>query len=246
MKPGLKKLSNLFSSKNLNQPAADEPKCCVKIEAVECKLAIKKTKVDLATVDSDDTEDDTMEADVWVKCDRYILKNADKEIIETGLELTDKHIQYLQYLIKTQFSTIGGLCSTLLQSCQKHSLPKNYLQVVYCSARHHWIVASNMECKKGVVNAYDSLFTFLDVETLNTINNYFGEQNAKRRVQCKMVEIQTQKGTKDCGVFTVAFLTSLAYNQDPADGPIQYYQDRLRSHLYDCFIRGKLIPFPTV
>ena len=48
----LKKLSNLFSSKNLNQPAADEPKCCVKIEVVECEPAIKKAKIDLATVDS--------------------------------------------------------------------------------------------------------------------------------------------------------------------------------------------------
>ena len=36
----LKKLSNLFSSKNLNQPVADEPKCCVKIEAVECELGL--------------------------------------------------------------------------------------------------------------------------------------------------------------------------------------------------------------
>ena len=86
----------------------------------------------------------------------------------------------------------------------------------------------------------------MDEETLNAINIYFGEQNAKRRLQCKMVEVQTQKGTKDCGVFAVAFLTSLAYNQDPADGPIQYCQDHLRSHLYDCFIRGKLVLFPTV
>ena len=133
-------------------PAADEPKYCVKIKAVECEPAIKKPKVDLATVDSDDTKDDTMEADVLIKCDRHILKNADKEIIETGLELIDKHIQYSQYLIKIQFSTIGGLCSTLLQNHQMHSLSKNSLQVVYCSSRRHWIVASNMECKKGVVN----------------------------------------------------------------------------------------------
>ena len=50
---------------------------------------------------------------------------ADKEIIETGMELIDKHIQYAQYLIKKQFSTIGGLCSTLLQGHKKHSLPQN-------------------------------------------------------------------------------------------------------------------------
>ena len=40
-----------------------------------------------------------------------------------------------------------------------------------------------------------------------------------------MQEVQKQKGTKDCGVFVIAFLTSLAYNQDPADGPIQFNQE---------------------
>ena len=242
----LKKLSALFNSRNYDHP--DEPNSSVKFEVVECEAGSKKGEVegkvnDLVTGDSDSTTEDI---DVWVKCDRQILRIADKEIIETGMELTDKHIQYAQYLIKKQFSTIGGLCSTLLQGRKKHSLPQNSLQVIYCSARHHWVVASNMECKKGVVNVYDSLFTTLDEETLDTINNWFGEPNAKRKIQYKMVQVQTQKGTKDCGVFAVAFLTALAYNQDPADGPIEYCQDQLRSHLCHCFIRQKLVPFPVL
>jgi len=87
--------------------------------------------------------------------------------------LTDKQIQYSQYLIKKQFSTIGGLHSTLLQSHQKSKLPENSLQVVHCGARHHWILASNIDCKKGVVNIYDSLFTSLDEETLATVHGYY-------------------------------------------------------------------------
>ena len=154
----LKKLSALFNSKNYDHP--DEPNSSVKFEVVECEAGSKKGEVegkvnDLVTGDSDSTTEDI---DVWVKRDRQILRIADKEIIETGMELTDKHIQYAQYLIKKQFLTIG-LCSTLLQGRKKHSLPQNSLQVIYCSARHHWVVASNMECKKGVVNVYDSLFT---------------------------------------------------------------------------------------
>ena len=112
----------------------------------------------------------------------------------------------------------------MLQNCQKHSLLKNFLQVVYCNARHHCIVVSNMECKKGLVNIYNSLFTSLDEETLMTINNYLGEQNAKCRVQCNVVEAQRQQETKNSGPFVVDFLTSLAYNQDPGDGPIKYCQ----------------------
>ena len=57
-----------------------------------------------------------------------------------------------------------------------------------------------------------------------------------------MIDVQIQKGSKDCGAFTIAFLTSLAYNQDP--GRIVYHQDQLRFHLCDCFTKGKITPFP--
>ena len=92
------------------------------------------------------------------------------------------------------------------------------------------------------MNIYDSLFTSLDEETLATVNSYFGEKGSKRKVRYRMQEVQKQIGTKDCGVFAIAFLTSLAYNQDPVE--IQYCQDQLR-HLCDCLMRGKLVPFPS-
>ena len=73
----------------------------MKIKAVECEAASKKGKVnDLVTGDSDNTTEDI---DVWIKCDRQILRIADKDITETGMELTDKHIQYVQCLIKNNF-----------------------------------------------------------------------------------------------------------------------------------------------
>lgn len=106
-----------------------------------------------------------------------------------------------------------------------------------------------MDCNKGEVNVYDSLFKDLDEETMDTITNYFGTEskkcrteNKKCKVKCKMIDVQVQKGSKDCGVFVIAFLTSLAYNQDP--GQIVYNQDQLRCHLCDCFTKGKLVPFP--
>ena len=44
-------------------------------------------------------------------------------------------------------------------------------------------LASNIDCKKGVVNIYDSLFTSLNEETLATVNSYFGEKGSKCKVQ---------------------------------------------------------------
>ena len=74
--------------------------------------------------------------------------------------------------------------------------------------------------------------------------NYFGDQSANCKIQCNMTKVQKQKGSTDCGVFAVAFHTSLTYHLDPTE--VQYCQDQLRSHLCSCFIKGKLVPFPLV
>ena len=87
-------------------------------------------------------------SDVWVKYDTCVLNVKDKEIVDTGMELTDRYIQFSQHLIKKQFSTIGGLCSTLLQK-KRHDLPQNSIKIIFCTIRHHWIVASNMDCNRG-------------------------------------------------------------------------------------------------
>ena len=151
------------------------------------------------------------------------------------MELTDRHIQYAQQLVKIQFSTVGGLCSTLLQNKSHDCLPHNSVQVVFCYGICRWSVVS-----KGVVNVYDSLFKVLDDETLDVINNYFGTESKKRqKVKCNMVDVQIQEGPKDCGL---AFLTSLVYNEDPSQ--TVYRQDQMRCHLCDCFTKGRLVPFP--
>ena len=99
-------------------------------------------------------------------------------------------------------------------------------------------ITSNIDCKKGVVNIYDSLFTSLDEETLTTVNSYFGEKGSKRKVQYRMQEVLKRIEKEDFIVFAIAFLTSLACNQDPVEIPYFRGQDQLRRHLCDCLMRG--------
>ena len=89
---------------------------------------------------------------------------------------------------------------------------------------------------------YDSFFKELDEETVDTINNYFGTENSRCKVKCKMIDVKVQKKSKDCAAFAIAFLTSLAY--DLGQNLIVYNQDQLRCHLCDCVTKGKLVPFP--
>ena len=51
---------------------------------------------------------------LWITFDRHILQMTDKVVLENG-ELSDRHIQMAQSIVKKQFPLMGGLRNTLLQ-----------------------------------------------------------------------------------------------------------------------------------
>lgn len=59
-----------------------------------------------------------------------------------------------------------------------------------------------------------------------------------------VMNIAKQKGVLDCGLYAIAILTSLLFDQDPTT--IVYDQDSMRSHLIDCLKSGTLVPFPVI
>ena len=54
----------------------------------------------------------------------------------------------------------------------------------------------------------------------------FGLKKSNERI---MMPMQEQEGCKDCGPFSIAIMTSLAYEDDPSE--IRYKQLDLRQHL---------------
>ena len=61
------------------------------------------------------------------------------------------------------------------------------------------------------VTVYDSLFTSIDDGTMHVLEKLFG-----RKVTVEMAAIQKQVRSKDCGLFAIAVLVSLAHYTDPA------------------------------
>ena len=132
----------------------------------------------------------------------------DKQIIDEGHRLTDKHINFAQRLISSQFPHIGGLQTTLLQD-RYYCFPHQSMQAVFCKQREHWIVASNMLITDShTVDVYDSMFDELDQEASTLIQQIFCNNSG---IKINMRSLQKQHGFADCGVFTIAVLTSLAY-----------------------------------
>ena len=178
---------------------------------------------------------------VWATFERCVLLVSDKVLIENGEELTDKHMQFTQCMIKKQFPSIGGLYSTLLQDKPPsfRSRTANTIQVVHCKKRKHWITTSTKWCKDNQVAVYDSVFVRLDAETRTTIMKIFRLKKTKDII---MMPMQKQDGSTDCGVFAIAVMTSLAYEEDPSR--VEYNQMQLREHLSDCITKGNLVCFP--
>ena len=57
-----------------------------------------------------------------------------------------------------------------------------------------------------------------------------------------LISFQFQSGTYDCGLFSIAYATSLAYGVDPTC--CLFNQLKMRRHLYQCLLKRRMSPFP--
>ena len=112
-----------------------------------------------------------------------------------------------QSIVKKHFPLLGGLQNTLLQEQIIIGCTVNTIQIVHCNKRKHWVTVTSKWCQRNKVNVYDTLFNKLDFETKRVIKKMFA---LKKAGDINMVPVQKQQGSKDCGVFAIAIMTSLA------------------------------------
>lgn len=158
--------------------------------------------------------------------------------IKNGKMLTNDSISMASDMIKHQFEyrSFNGLNPTM---DQYHEQPtdldsiRNKLQIIHCRERTHWIAASNIGCQDCCsVDVYDSVFTSLDPITIEVIKNHFPD----------VKPFQKQVGGTDCGLFAIAVITAISYDEDPSK--LHFIQEEMRSHLLNCFKNNVLTPFP--
>ena len=146
--------------------------------------------------------------ETWLQAGSHKLTLYDQMTLINGNELSDHHINFAQYLMLNQFPSIKGFRLTLLQEKPLTArLPNSSVQIIHNSKRHHWLVATTMNCYRGEVKIYDLLFTFPDAEVRRIVKNIFP---TTRNPSLVMMKMQKQKGNSDCGVFATAVATTLA------------------------------------
>ena len=168
---------------------------------------------------------------------------SDKEVLQKKHGwLNDQHATVAQLLLKQQFPHIGGLQSTVLQENRSQSpLRANSLQIVWIN-ENHWITISTIGCTNEDVICYDSLHSPITADVQTVLARLLF--TSKPTFQVKLAKVTRQSGTSDCGLFAIAYITHLAFGQDPA--LFTFSQDKMREHLIQCIERGVMHPFPVL
>ncbi len=180
--------------KNENEPPSKKKK-------IELEKAIDVEKI-LDPCPHDPTQN------VWLKLKGICLTKMDKDIIVSGKELTDKHINFSQEIIKMQFPHVSGLHSTLFLATYPHPpVTSAHIQIVHARG-NHWVAVTNIGCASKVL-VFDSLYSSVDKETLKLVTTIFG------RVDIEMGVFSQQYGATDCGLFSIAVCVALANKQQP-------------------------------
>ena len=167
-------------------------------------------------------QDSEVTETVWLalKGCNIMLSLTDKGVIENGKQLNDKHINFAQALLTTQYATVEGLKSTLYQWRFKLDCTKRLVQILHTRG-NHWIVISNVECGTGKISVYDTLYSDIDDTTKKLIHS---ATNSK--LDIVLESVQKQEGGQDCGVFAIAICTSLLGGYT-----MKFSQALLRPHL---------------
>ena len=79
----------------------------------------------------------------------------------------------------------------------------------------HWLTISNVDCPTGTVNIYDSIpncALYSDTKSQIAAVLFLIDQKS---IKVNFVDVQTQVGAADCGLFALAFATSLCVGQNP-------------------------------
>ena len=105
---------------------------------------------------------------------------------------------------------------------------------------NHWMTISTVGCTTGSVKVYDSMHLKLSPRTKKLVADLMMTRD--KAIVVTYSNVQWQSGGSDCGLFALAFATSLCEGHDPAT--ILYDQPRMRDHLLSCIIAGKITTFP--
>jgi hypothetical protein len=170
-----------------------------------------------------------------------LLSNEHMAALSTNTWLNDEHMNAANGILRARFPTAGGLCDTILQQNNSQNVPTSeYVQFLHV-ADSHWVTISNLGLDTmHTVLIYDSLQQQPDRAFITLVSKFL--HLPEKQIDLKIMNVQKQPNSHDCGVYSIAFATSLLNGEDPTH---LQYETTARKHLKQCFLAASLTPFPS-
>ena len=88
------------------------------------------------------------------------------------------------------------------------------------------------------------LFMPLNLSTILQISKIYSVSTGQSVLEIKKLSVQQQRGTLDCGLFSVAFAVEICLGRNPQHASFE--QKKMREHLYTCLNNKVFTAFPTM
>lgn len=148
-------------------------------------------------------------------------------------------------LLRQQFPDIGALIScqwgAILQFDRADS--QKWIQIINIRDNHWVMAAQGFGINPNNVLLYDSL----DATEPHPHVLYCIAQLCKTpigKLTISLMPCQVQKDGFNCGVYSIAFSTALAFNLNPSE--MRFDTASMRNHLRECLLLKKMEPFPVL
>ena len=208
----------------------------------ECTCSLRECSETVIVVSS--PEDEQEKDEMWVTNPIYSLSFGARDLILSPEGwLTDEIITAAQKLMHQYFLNMKGFQPpTLGQVPGGFDVHREeFLQIINVK-NNHWCVVSTVGCETGIINLYDSLYGSVDLETEYLIAGMVFSPASKLTI--KMVNVERQSNSSDCGVLAVAYAFDICSGVDPCKA--RYDSSRTRQHLATCLSDCNFSRFPVV
>ena len=167
-----------------------------------------------------------------------------RRILNTNRWLDDKLVNASLRILAKQFKDKfegTGLQDVGIGICGNFNIETGeFIQVLHSNS-NHWIVISTIGTNNSEVMIYDSLYITVLQDVRCQISSLICTPN--RSIRLKIVDVVKQSGMNDCGLFAVAYVTTLSFGIDP--GKLVFNQANMRKHLESCLENEHFTLFPV-
>ncbi|KAL5515870.1 hypothetical protein EMCRGX_G001111 [Ephydatia muelleri] len=137
-----------------------------------------------------------------------------------------------------------GLQNTTLGSNLSFDVvQRDFVQILH-NGTNHWVSISNLDAQPSHCNIYDSSMFHSVFDHASVADQICALMHSSQpMITVHHANVDKQKNGHDCGVYAIAFATSLCYGQDVMS--IHYDNHKMRQHLVECLEGAKMLPFPS-